>query len=662
MIQSMVSEKHHALIFSSRSPSHLHFPSIPLLLLPLLDLGHVLLFFLCSCTGSFLYALDFSLLCTSFVDFSLIAMIPRSPTSARFTLSVTLALVFLAVIAECSSPNLRLAPRFNSDNGQQILNQPSDHVEPSQPSLAESGNRVSTLSEMVDALDVMQEDYFALWQGIWPDSIDWTAAVLGTYLSGALTTLSKSLSYITNGPRTSKAIEHENLVNRYFSQLTGAYFGQDAFSLRTQAYDDMLWVVLGWIESIKFVQLHSAIHYERSKHSSTDEETHPEWYGVQWIPSFAHRARLFWDLASQGWDTKLCDGGMIWSPYLAPYKNAITNQLYIAASISMYLYFPGDSNTSPFNTKDGLQQPGKPHDPRYLAAAVDGYKWLTTSNMTDSKGLYVDGFHISQARREENQSLVNTRCDERNEMVYTYNQGVLLSGQRGLWEATGAQSYLDDGHKLIEDVIRATGYDLKRDDVLPESGSGLAKWHGLGRAGILEEVCDAQGYCSQNGQTFKGIFFHHLTLFCASLPPHLVEPGVEFDQRAFENVKAWHEKSCAAYGGWIKHNAIAAVGTKNQEGKFGMWWGAPKDHRSAKTAGQLPDGAVDYKNLGVPRDGVWQNGIESSMSRREEMHMSGVMTNDANDRGRGRTVETQGGGVAVLRALWEIVDLRALER
>ena len=42
---------------------------------------------------------------------------------------------------------------------------------------------------------------------------------------------------------------------------------------------------------------------------------------------------------------------MSWNPYLEPYKNAITNELFISASIGMYLYFPGDDNDSPFSRK-----------------------------------------------------------------------------------------------------------------------------------------------------------------------------------------------------------------------------------------------------------------------------------------------------------------------
>jgi hypothetical protein len=510
-----------------------------------------------------------------------------------------------------------------------------------------------TLPAFLDALDVLQQEFFEIWQGIWPASIDWTSAVIGTFVSSALTTLSTSYSSLES------AKEAENLVNKYFSQLIGSYFGQDAFALRQEAYDDMLWVVLGWLETIKFINAHSALHYNSTSSSTQDGS----WYGTQYIPAFAHRARLFWDMASQGWDTKLCNGGMIWSPYLTPYKNAITNELYIAASISMYLYFPGDENTSPF----GLAKPdlngvpiARPHDPKYLAAAIEAYKWLNGSNMTDAKGLYVDGFHVSGWSRERpKNSTGNTRCDARNEMVYTYNQGVLLSGQRGLYEATGARSYLEDGHKLVEDVIKATGWNVRR-NIAPKSkeGSKLGKWHGIGRSGVLEEACDAPGYCSQDAQTFKGIFFHHLTLFCSRLPEHLVLPGGYFLGKDFDDDKKYHSERCQHYGAWIKHNAQAALGTKDREGKFGMWWGAPKHADGDDFDVHLPDQAVDYRNQGVPPQ--WKNTRKYSRDDNGgkgnfESTSLGVGITDLNDRGRGRTVETQGGAVALLRAAWEVV-------
>ena len=517
-------------------------------------------------------------------------------------------------------------------------------------------NKTDTLPTLLNALDVLQSSYFEVWQGNWPTGIDWTKAVIGTYLSSALLTISTSFDSL------SPAKGSDNLANKYFSHLIGSYFGQDAFGLRQEAYDDMLWVVLGWLESVKFINLHSTRHYSSLGHVEVD------WYGKEYIPAFAHRARIFWELASQGWDTSLCSGGMIWNPYLVPYKNAITNELYIAASISMYLYFPGDENTSPFGfaSPPGLASrdadpPGRVHDPKYLAAAIEAYRWLNNSNMTDAKGLYVDGYHISGWSREEPKNgSQNTRCDSRNEMVYTYNQGVLLSGQRGLYEATGALSYLEDGYKLVADVIAATGWDLKHNSAPPQSDRP-ARWQGLGRSGILEEACDAPGYCSQDSQTFKGIFFHHFTIFCSPLPEHLVLPGGVFVGKDLADDRKRHENQCKWYGDWIRHNADAATRTKDVEGKFGMWWGAPKRSGGSDfdREVELPDDAVDYRNSGVPQawkdSSKWQSS-EFDKKVKEKGRKVGI--NDLNDRGRGRTVETQGGGVAVLRALWEIVDSR----
>ncbi|EKD18495.1 uncharacterized protein L3040_007480 [Drepanopeziza brunnea f. sp. 'multigermtubi'] len=521
-----------------------------------------------------------------------------------------------------------------------------------------------TIAALLNALDVLEHKYYAIWEGIWPTSIDWTSAVIGTYLSASLHTISTSF------PSFPSFKTADNILNRYFSQLSASYFGQDSFALRQEAYDDMLWVVLGWLESIKFVKSHSAAHYS---------ENEMPWYGEQWISSFAHRARIFWDLASQGWDVSLCNGGMIWSPYLVPYKNAITNELWITASISMYLYFPGDENNSPFGlATPTADSPGIAHDPKYLAAAIEAYKWLIESNMTDKQGLYVDGYHISGWSGSDlmNDSKSNTKCDSRNEMVYTYNQGVLLSGQRGLYEATGARSYLEEGHKLVQDVIAATGWSLTRNGVLADDvtpGRKLGNWHGLGRSGILEEACDAEAYCSQDSQTFKGIFFHHLTLFCAPLPEHLVLPSELFLSKDARNelpgnpreVKRWHDQSCAQYGRWIKHNAQAALSTIDAEGKFGMWWGAPPHTEHDPVAEvELPHDAIDYRNMGIPQQ--WNN--KGSEDRRDTPpknrdsqppHQDGkIKATDLNDRGRGRTVETQGGGIMVLRALWELVDSR----
>jgi Glycosyl hydrolase family 76 len=392
-------------------------------------------------------------------------------------------------------------------------------------------------------------------------------------------------------------------------------------------------------------------------------------------------------LAQNGWDTKLCNGGMNWNPRLTPYKNAVTNELWIAASISMYLYYPGDNITSPWRLRPAAVAP---RDPKYLAAAVEGYKWLMEVNLTNSQGLFVDGYHVS------NLDAGNTKCDQRDEMVYTYNQGVLLTGQRGLWTATGSASYLIDGHTLIQSVIKASGWDIKQgkpiDDLLSLKPGNLPPWHGLGRGGILEDQCDASGTCSQDGQTFKGIFFHHFLAFCATIESVIAEPGMAVNVRALQHVKTAHSTACQGYSGWLAHNAKAAMATRNEDGLFGMWWGAGVfgNVSVSRTDDGIPHTApnvTDYRNEGIPNDGVWaprdQNrqwapreisstlmadsvfgdaqqkamGSSSKAPSTPAYQVQKSRRGDPNDRGRGRTVETQSGGLSLLRALWELAYL-----
>lgn len=500
--------------------------------------------------------------------------------------------------------------------------------QPDRPS-QEHGKVEQSLQDVLAALEIMQDTYFDTFAGMWSDAIDWTAAVTGTYISATLSGIVEGLD-LTFTSSCSNVLRWENLVNQYYTQSAFFYFGENVFSLRNQAFDDMLWVVLGWLESVKFADMYA------TRHGESDELESGHWHGLQLSPMAAHRSRIFYELASVGWDDALCDGGMTWNPSLTPYKNAITNELFAAASISMYLYFPGDNNSAPFMTAGSEPQFGAPHDPIYLENAIKSYKWLTESHMRNEAGLYQDGFHITGWRRYPNGTINpgTGNCDELNTMLYTYNQGVLLTANRGLWLATGARSYLDDGHDLVSSVVRATGWPNNED----------RRWQGLGRAGVLEEFCDHGLHCSQDGQTFKGIFFHHLTEFCRPLRQQekdILVPHTNSAAGFDDGVYRYHLARCAAYGRWIEHNAEAALATRNDDGLFGMWWGVPRrrprdgdDWEGLKE--HLPDGAVDRLNP-----------VHDLRSFTPEI------TNDLNDRGRGRTVETQGGGLSVLRARWQ---------
>ena len=404
---------------------------------------------------------------------------------------------------------------------------------------------------MLDAVSVMQSQYFT--GSTWPSAIDWTRAVIDTQLSAA----DSAIVWSNESPTS--------LIDKYFAQVKAFYNGEDYVAVEGEAYDDMQWVVLEWLEAIKFVNLYSSLN-PKAAAAAMDQQS---------VANSAHRANQFWDLASQGWNTTLCGGGMLWNPRLTPYKNAITNELYVSSSVGMYLYFPGDPTTNP---------QVKPHDPKFLSAAIDAYNWLKSSNMTNAKGLYVDGFHISGWTSPTN--IGSGKCDQRDESVYTYNQGVLLSGLRGLWEATDTISYLDDGHALIKNVVAATGW--------PTTSGGA--WAGIGANGILQDTCDATQSCSQDSQTFKGIFFHHLAIFCEPL-------AMAQKEGSLVNTSAQNAPDCGPYTDWIRHNAEAAYSTRNSTGDFGMYWGA---YTPSTSQAEQPADAADVRNKGAPEDKVWR--------------------------------------------------------
>lgn len=528
---------------------------------------------------------------------------------------------------------------------QTVLAQESEN-EPRNAS-TRTGMELDSLRELRDAMDVMQSTWFELWVGAWPTSIDWTGAVINTHLVASLKTLSDALDSPAE-VQLQTFVDIENELNLYFGQSIAYYFGENTFAIRNEAYDDMLWVVLGWLEAVKFIKSHSRLH------SKLDGRP---WHGSQFVDAFAHRSRVFYDISSKGWDTKLCGGGMVWNPSLSPYKNAITNQLYISAAAGMYLYFPGDCNDSPFASGNscGGSDPAVAHDPKYLRAAIDGYDWLKNSGMINDQGLYTDGFHIRGWGR--NGGIGTGKCDERNEAVYTYNQGVLLSGLRTLWESTGNQTYLEDGHELIRNTIKATGWVLEK-DAPPTSES----WSGLGRGGIIEDFCDSSQRCNQDGQTFKGIYFHHLSLFCEALPSKPLVPGKSYT--AGKDLSALHYNSCQKYSRWVEHNAKAAIENRDTYGIFSGWWAA---HLQSTEAVSMPEGAVDYRNNATELETPgWK--LPESLGEQTTMDLhnaqgsrSGMRQTTETERSQWvqRTIETHSGGVAVLRALWELRNMPA---
>lgn len=135
--------------------------------------------------------------------------------------------------------------------------------------------------------------------------------------------------------------------HRYFSHLVAFYHKQNVSGLIRQNYDDQLWVVLTFLRGAAY--------------AATCE---PEW-----VDPFLERASIFYELARSGWDDETCGGGMVWGRW-ARYKNAVTTELWIAASIGMYEVLGED---------------------RMLEAASRAWAWLKRSGMFNEEGLVNDG-------------------------------------------------------------------------------------------------------------------------------------------------------------------------------------------------------------------------------------------------------------------------------
>jgi len=107
-----------------------------------------------------------------------------------------------------------------------------------------------------------------------------------------------------------------------------------------------------------------------------------------------------------------------------------------------------------------------------------------------------------------------------------------------------------------------------------------------------------------------------------------------------------------------------------------MWWGFDKENivKRIPMVAHLPDRAEDYRNFGLGNATLWGTGwspeqkvrsasvddilaeLESTLGDLDPATRgSRLGPNDENDRGRGRTLESQSGGVAVVRAMWEFI-------
>ena len=193
------------------------------------------------------------------------------------------------------------------------------------------------------------------------------------------------------------------------------------------------------------------------------------WWALAWLRAYeltgekrylAAGQRIFQNMTT-GWDDT-CGGGLWWN-HDRTYKNAIPNELFLAAAARLHRLSPRGSH--------------------YLDWARREWDWFSASGMIGQNGLVNDG--------------LTADCMNNGKPTYTYNQGVILGGLGDLYEITGESDYVRHGERIADAVLSE----------LTTPGAAVL-------AGILIEPGEADMAGRRgDGSQFKGVCARYLCDF-----------------------------------------------------------------------------------------------------------------------------------------------------
>jgi predicted alpha-1,6-mannanase (GH76 family) len=285
------------------------------------------------------------------------------------------------------------------------------------------------------------------------------------------------------------------------------------------------------------------------------------WWALTWIAAYdltgdetylAAASHIFSDM-TDAWDNVL-GGGIYWGKYngqpdrggivavpprwKGPYKNAIANELFITAAAALGRRY----------RRRGLPSAGLPD---YLGWARRGWEWFSSPPP--------DGIAMINGDNLINDSPDSHGVNNNTESVWSYNQGVILTGLSDLTELTGDPAYIASAEKLADCFIKHPWHVETRSDSqltpITPNQSGVID-------GILHEYneCNADGTGPDAADAvpgigttlFKGIFVRNLARLQAATGK-------------------------ASYRQFILTNARSAVSHMNARHQFGCNWAAPVD-------------------------------------------------------------------------------------
>ena len=252
------------------------------------------------------------------------------------------------------------------------------------------------------------------------------------------------------------------------------------------------------------------------------------WWGLAWarafektgLPEYLEQAALCFAHMTKSWDDDACAGGLWWSRKKS-YKNAITNELFLALAVRLHTLnatLPPPLSPSPSRSPS----PSQPTTTTFLQWAQKEWRWFESSGMINAAHMVNDGLNHNNSTQS---------CNNNGGQTYTYNQGVILGGLAWLYEAqlsTPGGSRNDTLLRVASNVADATIAGKRWPD------------------GVLMEECDVDASCNDDSKSFKGIFVRYLRILADSL--------LRAGSIAAGGDPVWLAKA-ASYRAWLTVNA-----------------------------------------------------------------------------------------------------------
>jgi predicted alpha-1,6-mannanase (GH76 family) len=301
-------------------------------------------------------------------------------------------------------------------------------------------------------------------------------------------------------------------------------------------YDDEGWWALAWIDAYDLTGDESYLTAANDIFQDMTGAWDDVWGGgIYWGKHDGQPDRTGASAVPHGWT--------------GPYKNAIANALFVTVAAALSARYRNRN------------QPGTDHA-AYLQWALRGWKWFSSPRP--------EGVAMLNEANLVNDSPDNRGVNNNTESIWSYNQGVMLSGLCDLASLTGDESYTGWAEKIADSFIKNPVH------VVPRSGERSGPVSPPNQSGVIDGTLHEYNDCDpDDGGPF----------------PEGAEPGIGttvFKGIFIRNLARLYSRTGkASYGEFITANARSAISHTNSRHQFGCNWAAAADVAdfSRQTAG-----------------------------------------------------------------------------